>query len=399
MEVDEQSLDVLTYVRDRNIVADRRVYIKPRKLPVLGQQGHAASDRVGGRVDLDLFAVDEDLAGIGPGYAEDRLHQLGSTRAHEAGDPQNLAPLHAEADVPELLSRNIPDVQHGLADLDLLLVEHLGKLATYHLLDEGALGERGRWIGAYVFSVAENGDLIGDPEHLVHLVRYVDHGAALLAQRSDDPKQSFHFRLGDRRSRLVHDDQTRFIGNCLRNLHQLNVRDAELDHLFLGIEFYLETIEKLPRVLVHPFHVDQTVPFDFFTPEKNIFGDRHVRDGAQFLVDHRNALREGEVRVGNVELFSPERDRAGIGNVNADQTFHERGFACSVLAHEGVHGSLADVEPDVIQGANARELLGDIFHAEQIFFTHSLSLPSIFSWLVASTRRRAIRCCYTRITS
>ena len=98
-----------------------------------------------GSLDLDRLAVDGDRAGVDLGDTEDRLEDLGPAGAHEAGQAEDLAA--AEVEVMSLTTPSArvspwTDITH-LADVRVLLREHVGQLAADHQRDELA-GDRAR---------------------------------------------------------------------------------------------------------------------------------------------------------------------------------------------------------------------------------------------------------------
>ena len=307
--------------------------------------------------------------------AEDGLEQLGPPGAHEARQSEDLTAPHLEGHVAEPLAGVVAHVEDRLADGRLLLVEHVGQLAADHLLDEEVVREGLDGARAHVAPIAQDGDFVADVEHLIHLVGDVDDRDAPVPERADDVVQIRHLGLGDGRGGLVHDDEARLVGDRLGDLDQLGVGDGELHHLLLGGHGDPEPAEELPGAPVELPHVHQPVPGERLAPQEDVLRHRHVRDGGELLVDHRDAHGERVVRVGDAHLLAVELDGAGVGRVDPDEALHQGGLARPVLSHERMHGPLADVQLDLVQGVNAGEPLGDALHPEDEFAAHLCGPP------------------------
>ena len=66
-------------------------------LAVLGSQADAPADRVAGTAGQERASLEQShRAAEGGGGAEERLHELGAARAHEAGEAQDLAAWRVE---------------------------------------------------------------------------------------------------------------------------------------------------------------------------------------------------------------------------------------------------------------------------------------------------------------
>ena len=75
-------------------------------------------------------------------------------------------------------------------------------------------------------AVTQDGDAIGQPKDLVHLVRDVEDRDAVGSQSPDDLEQPFGLRFGERAGWLIHDEDAGSFRESLRDLDQLLIADA-----------------------------------------------------------------------------------------------------------------------------------------------------------------------------
>ena len=98
------------------------------------------------------------------------------------------------------------DRQHYVTDRNLFLREHLGDFSAYHHADDVVTRHIGGRVGADIFAVAENGELVGDLEQLVHLVSDVNDADTSFPQIADDAEEMLDLALRHSRCRLIHDE-------------------------------------------------------------------------------------------------------------------------------------------------------------------------------------------------
>ena len=186
-----------------------------------------------------LIAISAPSMAIGPGGrgrdAEQRLGDVAAARADEAGEAENLALAQIEGNVAEPpFERQVAHRQRDIADRHDLLGEHLRDLAPDHQPDDVVAGDvRGRVL-ADETAVAEHRHLIGDLEQFVHLVGDVDDALALGLEGADDLEEMLDLAFGQRRGRLVHDENVGIVGHSLGDLDHLPVGDGEIAHLRLA---------------------------------------------------------------------------------------------------------------------------------------------------------------------
>ena len=82
-----------------------------------------------------------------------------------------------------------------------------------------------------------------------------------------------------------------------------------------------------------------------FAIQIDVFCYGHVRDGVQFLEDHRDAVFDRGSDVLVIGRFPIDQDlAAGISCVDTDNNFHQRRFTGAVFSHQGVDCTFADFQ-------------------------------------------------------
>ena len=211
----------------RRVVEDAAKQQQGLVLAVLGREADAGGDRRLRAVRLDRGAVHEDRAAEAAVIADDRLGELGAAGAHQAGNADDLALAHRQADVADLGGRQPLHLQQRLAGAPAIAREQVGDVAADHQLGDGLLaGARGRRIVDQP-PVAQHDDAVGELDDLVQPVRDVDDRGAVGAQAPDDREQPARLVVGQRRGRLVEGDQPAAGAHRAHDLDHLPLRRAE----------------------------------------------------------------------------------------------------------------------------------------------------------------------------
>ncbi len=140
------------------------------------------------------------------------------------------------------------------------------------------------------FAVPEHRHLVGDLEQLVHLVGDVDDALALGLERPDDLEQMLDLALGQRGSRLVHDENVGIVGDRLGDLDHLAIGDGKVADLRLRIERNVELLEQRLGPATHLVMLDETEGIQRLAADPDIFGHRHEVHQVEFLMDHGDAV-------------------------------------------------------------------------------------------------------------
>jgi len=238
-------------------VLDAHAEHEPLLLAVLRDERDPVPNRVAHGIEVNLFAVDEDLSGRDPVGGEYGARRLGAPGAHEPREAHDFAVAHVHVDVlKHALPRKAPDLQRDVGDLGGQLRILVAQFPADHQRDQLLavdLGDRQR---PDVRAVAQHRNRVRDFEDLVHPVRDVDHRDAALLEVGDDVEQAFQLVFRKRRGGLVHDDQVRAEGQRLADFDDLLLRDAQAGDLLVDIQLDVQFVDQLLRLAPHgrPIH-------------------------------------------------------------------------------------------------------------------------------------------------
>ncbi len=279
--------------------------------------------------------------------------------------------MEVEADVLHRVSARQPcHLQHRLADLDFLLWEEIGQRAADHHSDDVL---HGGLLAAQIgdlLAVTEDHDPIRDAEHLLQAVGDEDDGHSLSAQALHRLKQRLDLVAGQGRGRLIHDDQLCLGGQRFGDLHLLALRHGQPAHQGVRRDLGPDAVEQLLGFPLHEAVVDHPQPAHepaavHDAAQEDVLVDALVEGQVQLLVDGADAHRLSLVGGEQSRLFAlVDEAAAAVGLVDAAHDLHQRRFAGAVLADQADDLAPRDVEIDVVQGAHAREGLGDVLHAQ-----------------------------------
>ncbi len=321
--------------------------------------------------------------------AGDDPRELGASGAQQAGDADHFAGVQREADVRQSAwDSHAIDAQQLGAALDARLRKMLLEIAIRHQtheLGDAHLADRSR---RDVSPITEHGDAAADAEHLVEPVRDVDDRHAPRRQTLDQRKQLRHFPARQRRGRLVHHENARVAGRVHRrlgggglvhrslggggrerfgNLDHLALRQPEARHErpWIGRRFLEPEIpQQRRRARVERSPVDDAGHPRRRRPEKNIFGDRELRNEVQLLIDDADAERERVARAADLHRLAMDDDLARVLAIRAAEDLHQRRLPGAVLAEEHVHVAGLERQVDAVERDDARERLADPPHLE-----------------------------------
>ena len=157
-------------------------------------------------------------------------------------------------------------------------------------LDDLVAGDVGGGVLADEAAIAEHRHLVGDLEQLVHLVGDVDDALALGLQRPDDPEQMLDLALGQRRGRLIHDENVGIVGDRFGDLDHLPAGDRKVAHLRLRIERDVEALEQRLGPPAHLVVAHEAERVQRLAADPDVLGDRHEVHQVEFLMDHGDAV-------------------------------------------------------------------------------------------------------------
>ena len=288
--------------------------------------------------------------------------------ADEPGQAEDLAAPQIERDVAKAaFEAQVLDRQDDLADRHGLFGKHLGDLAAdHHANDVVARDARGGML-ADEAAVAEHRDLVGDLEQLAHLVGDVDDAFAFGLQPADDAEEVRDLPFGQRRSRLVHDQDVGVVGDRLGDLDHLPVGDAEIAHFGVGIDMDIEAGEQRLGAAPHLVVSNQTEGVERLAADPDVFRHRHEVHQVEFLMDHRDAVAQRVERRTQADVLALEAEGAGVWRIDAGDDLHQRRLAGAVLAHQRMDVAALEAERHVVERQNAGERFAHVLDFEQVF--------------------------------
>ena len=335
--------DVLLEVRNQRVVQHGERRENARCTPFLSEQGQLVALGLDGVGDDCLRPVDRDTATAHAAQAEQRLNQLTALSADQAADAEDFTLPHLEGDIPEGTldaRREVLDLEHDVARRILTRRKHVRQRPADHLADDEFVVEGIRLVRPDQPTVAHDGHLVGDLENLLDAVRDVNDGDSLAAQFSDDGEEVLDLVLREGRCRLIHDDDARVVGHCLRNLHGLNLGGRQVHDLRRGVDVHAQVIEHGLAVRIHLAVVhdpDDTIPLLGVASQPEVLHDAALGNRQEFLLNHGNTRIQSLPGVCEADRVSFQHNLPCVRLVDAKRTFHERRLPGAVLANQGMH--------------------------------------------------------------
>ena len=140
---------------ERDVGADAERQHRALGLAILWKIREAGANGVVRRTDINRLALDCDRTAGEFAEAEQTLHRLGSARADEAIEADDLTGVKLERDPVEFGGvGNVIRFEHDRAQLHCALGIDLTNRATHHEADEIGLSDVGDGAGADLFAVA-----------------------------------------------------------------------------------------------------------------------------------------------------------------------------------------------------------------------------------------------------
>ena len=179
-------------------------------------------------------------------------------------------------------------------------------------------------------SPVQNGDTVGDLQHLPHLVADEDDAFALLRQLMDDLEQSLYLDVCQGGGGLVQNQQLRAPIQGFQDFHPLlgahgNLRDGP-------VQLHVQTIalRQIQDFLLPGLLVDENalgVP----VPQDDVLEHRHGLHQHEVLMHHTDAqLHRLGGRV-DADLLPIQEDLSLCGLVQPDEDVHQRALSRAVL--------------------------------------------------------------------
>ena len=185
-----------------------------------------------------------------------------------------------------------------------------------------------------------------------------------------------HFAVGNGGRRFIHHQNAAIDGNGLHDFNHLLLCDAQIADLRFRTNARIELIQHHLRILLHLPEINAEFAHGF-APQEYVFGNGHMRNQNQFLMNDGNAVIARGVYARDGNFAAIDEDLPLLWNVNAAQYLNERRFSGAVFAQQRVNFTGFQLKIDVLQRLDTRKRFADVFHFEQIF-AHLISPPFLY---------------------
>ncbi len=230
-----------------------------------------------------------------------------------------------------------------------------GQLRTDHQLGELLGGGGLRVGGADRGAAPDDGDVVGDLQHLAQLVRDEDDGQALGLELAQVVEECVHLLRHEHCGRLVEDEDLRAAVEDLEDLHALAVGDTEVLDEGVGTHPEAVRVRDLHDLLTG-LGADAV---QLLAAENDVLQDGEVVGEHEVLVHHADAAGDGVAGRVEGDLLPVDGDGALVRLLHAVEDLHQSRLAGAVLTDQGMDRALADGDRDVLVGDDAGEALCD----------------------------------------
>ena len=216
--------------------------------------------------------------------AEQTFHQFGTLRTYQTCYAENFSLAHIEADIAEALGvdgSKILDLKNDLAGFVLSLRIEVGQLTTYHLGDDEIDVQVLCSPSSDVLTISHDGNFIRDTKDFIHLMADIYNRNTFAAQFVYNRKQCFYLCRGQRRGRLIQNQNLTVSGNSLCNFNQLHLRNAQCTQFCFWVKVQMYLFKHPCGILIHLVVVDdleRSKVFSRITPYINVFTDAALRN-------------------------------------------------------------------------------------------------------------------------
>ncbi|MBB2957865.1 hypothetical protein FHX72_002010 [Pseudoclavibacter helvolus] len=196
--------------------------------------------------------------------------------------------------------------------------------------------------------IAHDSDSVSNLGEFVQTVRDVDDPHPCVAHPSDDSEKRIDVMVGKDRGRLIEDKNAHFGRESLRNGDELLLSDAQVSNLTRGeVGIESDPFQQLHCTgeLIGP--PDWAAASAQFSAEEEIFDHRQLSEKMWLLVDGGDPRCKGCTRASRREWFPGVGDLAVVGTFNTGEHLDESGLTRTVLSHEGMNFTGANVEVDI----------------------------------------------------
>ena len=189
---------------------------------------------------------------------------------------------------------------------------------------------------------------------------------AILLELLDELAHLRRLLRPERCGRLVHDQDARIEVDGPRDRHRLALAARKPDDGVLeALEARIEPAHHLAGFRFHGDVVERSPTRPEFASEEEIGSGVDIVGKRERLVDRLDAVFLGVARIGDVRFLAVHEDRPGIALVGAGQDLDERRLAGAVVAEQGDHFSLVEVDRRIVDRVDAAERDRHVLHLDE----------------------------------
>ena len=195
-----------------------------------------------------------------------------------------------------------------------------------------------------------------------------DHDAEPLGREAADELEHLGgLHDAERRGRLVEDHQARLAEQRARDRDGLALAAGERAdrRAHARQRGHAERVDQLDRLVLHRALVERPCAGQQLAAEEEVRDDIEVVAEREVLVDGRDPVAVGVGRAADVHAPAVDRDRPGVGGLDAGDRLDQRRLARAVVTDESNDLAGVDLEVDVHERLDRTEVLGHAGGAEE----------------------------------
>ena len=152
--------------------------------------------------------------------------------------------------------------------------------------------------------------------------------------------------------------------------------NRQISHHVVRIQCEFPFLEQINCFLTCSLMVTHQLVLHRETAEPEVLTYGTIRYRRKLLMNHGNTSVHSLERALELDLLSIEDNLARGARLNANQALHQCRLTCTILTHQSVNSTGANLQLYAFQSSNARKFLDNVVHFEDILFTHVLfTLP------------------------
>ena len=229
---------------------------------------------------------------------------------------------------------------------------------AHHHVRKGLGTRLGGVHSADVFALAQHRHFIGEGHDLVELVGDDDNGFPVGLHGPKDVEELVGLLGGEDGGGLVQNQDVGPPVEDLDDFHRLLLGNGHVVNLLAGVDVEAVSLADVPD----PFPGGPDVqPARLLQAQDDVLrGGEHVHQ-LVVLVDHADAAREGVFGGADGDGLAVDQNLALVGEVDAGEHVHQRGFSAAVLTQQGENFPPVQLQVDAVVGHHLAEALGDAF--------------------------------------